>query len=98
MSKYIVIYNDNDFEINCDYITRRYATSFIENYKSYIFKFKNDLDILYINHPLKDYYRNNRINDLENPTEERLLSYTYLEVRLTPKFPYLRLGTNIGSL
>lgn len=97
---YIIIYDNNNEskEIDGDYIIRRYALAFIKQYKCYVFRFKNNLDILYLNYPIKDYYRNDVINDIENPTEESVISYNYLEVRLTPKFPYFRIGTNIGSL
>lgn len=96
---YIVVYDNNENkEIDGDYIIRRHALTFIKKYKCYVFRFKNNLDILYLNYPIKDNYRNNLINDLENPVEENVISYNYLEVRLTPKFPYFRIGTNIGSL
>jgi hypothetical protein len=90
--KYILI-NINNGNIDGYYFTFIESVSFLKKYNGYIFRCKSDKDIFYINHPLEHYYSSEAINIIDdNNKEETVLSYSHIEVRLTNKFPSIRVG------
>ena len=97
MYKYIVVYKNSQDNYDSDYITLKQATEFIKNYKHlYVFRFKSTEHILYINSPLSSYYNSsaiNIINHIEDIDDTDI--HDYIEIRITDKYPSLRLGTNI---
>lgn len=97
--KYILInIQDMNTPDNLDgyYLSYIQAVNLIKKYNSpyiYIFRYKSDRDILYLNYPLEDYYSFSKINKIKDDNkEEDVISYSYTEVRMTDKFPSVRLG------
>lgn len=94
--KYILI-NISDIN-NPDgyYLSYIQAVNLTKKYKSpysYLFRYKSDKDILYLNYPLKEYYKFSEINKISDDNkEEDVFSYSYVEVRMTDKFPSVRVG------
>ena len=90
---YIIIYKNEYDELDCDYASLIKCNDIINKSKSiYCFKYEKRQDILYINYPLKFYYKTDKIN-----TPLELQSDEYLEIRLG-KYPQLRKTVNIDSL
>ena len=92
--KYILITIDDIYNnIDGYYLSYIQASNLIKKSKSYIFRYKSCKDMLYINYPLKEYYSCLRINKIKDDNkEEDIVSYSYIEVRLTDKFPSIRIG------
>lgn len=98
MHKYIMLYRNDSENIECEYISLGYALKVLKKYKVYIFKYKKDNDILYINYPLNIYYTSSKINNIENNSENDIQSFGYLEVRLLDKYPLVKSAVNMGDL
>lgn len=93
--KYILINKSNNFEEKYDgfYLSYTQAVDFIKKYSSYIFRYNSDSHILYLNYPLNIYYSSSKINKINDDSkEEDVVSYGYMEVRLTDKYPSVRIG------
>lgn len=93
--KYILIDKQNDYNDKYDgyYLSYTKSVNLIKKYESYIFKCKSDKDIIYLNHPLKMYYSCSEINNIDDENkEEDITSFSYIEVRLTDKYPSIRVG------
>lgn len=93
---YIIIYKNEYDELDCDYVSFVKCNDIINKYKSksiYCFKYDKGQDILYINYPLKFYYKTDKINQLLE-----LQSDEYLEIRLGKKYPHIRKTFNIDSI
>ncbi len=99
MHNYIVVYSNNN-EIEGEYISLRNAIRLITKYKVYIFKYKRDQDMLYLNYPLNMYYSTSTINNItaEENDEDKIKSFGHLEIRLTPVYPQIRIATNMKDL
>ena len=97
MNRYIVIYKNSQNIYDSEYITLKQATEFIKNYKHlYVFRFKSTEHILYINYPISTYYSSSTINIIKHIEDiENSDLYDYIEIRITDKYPSIRLGTNI---
>lgn len=90
--KYIII-NINNGQLDGYYFKFIEAVSFLKKYNGYIFRYKSDKDILYLNEPLEYYYSSTEINIIDDDNkEEDVLSYSCIEVRLIDKFPSIRIG------
>ena len=70
----------------------------LKKYKVYIFKYNKNRDILYLEYPFRLYYSSKNINTIESKEEDDILSFSYIEVRLTEKIPIARIAVNIGDL
>lgn len=94
--KYILININNTNNLDGYYLSYIQAINLIKKYNSpytYIFRYKSDRDILYLNYPLKEYYSFSEINKIKDDNkEEDVISYSYAEVRMTDKFPSIRTG------
>jgi hypothetical protein len=99
MYNYIVIHIDknNQNNISCDYICLRDALKLLNKYKLYIFKYKREEDMLYLEYPFNSFYSNRKINIIDNK-EEDIVSFSYIEVRLTDIQPFARFATNMFEL
>lgn len=99
MYGYIIISVNNVKEngIICEYLSLRDAMILLKKYKVYIFKYNKNSDILYLQYPLKLYYSSKNINIVETK-EEDIKSFSYIEVRLTDKYPIARIAINMGDL
>lgn len=101
MHKYLMLYgNDNDNQIESEYIDLRYALKVLKKYKVYIFKYNQNEDILYINYPLNLYYNSSSINiiDSDKNNEENIQSFGHIEVRLLPQYAISKLCVNMQDL
>ena len=104
MYNYIVVnYNEvnssnNNKDIECEYISFKDALKMLNKYKIYIFKYKKDEHILYLEHPFSSFYSCNKINLIENNNEDELHSFTYIEIRLVNKYPIARYAVNMLNL
>ena len=98
MYNYIVIYITENSNIICDYISLRDALKLLNKYKLYIFKYKKEEHILYLEYPLYSFYRNNKINLIEKNNEEDMVSFSYIEIRITDIQPSARFATNMLNL
>jgi hypothetical protein len=102
MYNYIVVnydsINNNNKDIDCEYISFKEAIKLLNKYKVYIFKYKKDEHILYLEHPFSSFYSCNKINLIENNNEEDLTSFTYIEIRLVDKYPIARYAVNMLNL
>lgn len=94
--KYILINKSNNYEEHYDgyYLSYAQAVNFLKKkYNSYIFRYNSDNYILYLNYPLNIYYSCSEINKINDDNkEEDIQSYSYMEVRLTDKYPSIRTG------
>ena len=95
MYKYVLINKRNNYTENYDgyYLSYIQANNLIKKYNSYIFRYNSDSHILYLNYPLDIYYSSSEINKINDDNkEEDIKSYSYMEVRLTDKYPSIRIG------
>ena len=99
MYKYILLYRTNDHTdyFECEYVSLRYSLRILKKYKVYIFRFKQDEDILYINYPFSVYYSSSKINEIENNNEERVQSFGHIEIRLHHQYPTAKICVNMEN-
>jgi len=91
--KYLIInVNNINNQLDGNYLSFSQAFNLLKKYDVYIFKYNSDKDILYLNYPL-DNYNCSKINKISDDNkEEDVTTYSYIEVRLTNKFPSIRTG------
>lgn len=90
--KYILI-DINNNQLDGYYLTFPQTSYLLKKHKAYIFRFKSDKHILYLNDKIEHYYSSSRINKVDdNNKEEDITTYSYVEVRITDKFPSIRTG------
>ncbi len=100
MYLYVLIYKDN-FQFAAEYITLRNAIALLQKRKAYIFRIKSDDHILYLNHPLSNSrYSSTKINiidEVKEDVEDNIDTLEYIEIRLTPNHPSVRVGVNMDK-
>lgn len=98
MYGYVCFMDEKQIEIDCDYISLRSAMQMLTKYKLYVFKYKKNKNILYLEYPFDSYYSSKKINLVDTETEDDIKSFTYVEVRLLDRHPSSRIGVNMTDL
>jgi len=97
MHGYIIV-NVNLNNVICEYISLRNAIRLLKKYKIYIFRYNKNSDILYLEYPFNLYYSSKNINIIENNKEEDIISFSYIEIRMTDILPTGRIAVNMKDL
>jgi hypothetical protein len=96
---YVAVYKIDNSIYEGQYVSLEQAMDLLKKYKLYIFKFSKEHHIIYLNYPLENYYKLDKINILSDDNkEEDIESFEYIELRLIDKSPSIRIGVNMEDL